>query len=541
VKLLSWLEKNKFVLLILSIGLIIVLWQLLLPGYILTLDMGFAPHAPFPRIALGGYWNGALFRLPLYVLGLVFPSWLVQKIMLVGLFILLAVSGFRFISPSSSRLTRFWLGLLFVFNPFVYTRFLAGQWTILYAYGLLPLVWYFAEKSGKGERRASVWLGLSLVLTFAFSLHIGVMGLFVWVFALLGSMSVRSVRAWVSSALAGLVLFVGSLYWLIPAFLRKGTSLLEIIDDRHTQAFRTVGDSVLGTVGNVLALYGFWGEREPWAKQFIWAKDYTLLWAVSGGILAAFILVGVYRQLRNRETRRRAVSLLVLGLLAVIFSCGVGDSPFAPINNWLFSHVGFWQGFRDSQKWSAVLVLVYVFFAAQGLAGKYPRVRTIVASLAALVYTFPMLFGFWGQLKPVWYPEAWYRANALLKQDPNCKALFLPWHAYFSLKFNRNLLTANPARDFFDCSLVLSRQVELGAIGDQGPVDPAYDAIEGVVTGKDDWNSEQSLAILQASGIEYVIFAKDIEDSDAWHYDFLHQPSLKSYTWDGLTMYQLTH
>ncbi len=531
----------------LGIGIIVVLWKLLLPGYVLTLDMAPGRQVPFPRIGLGGYWNAALFRWPMYVLGLVVPSWVVQKLTFLGLFITLPLCGFRSILPSSSTRTRIWIALFYTINPFVYTRFLAGQWTILVAYSFLPLVWHFATKLKEGEKRSAIFLGLALLGTFAFSLHIGVIALFVWAFALLGWMSIRSVRAWAMNVLAGAVLVVGSLYWLIPAFVRKGSSLLEIIDVRHIEAFRTTTDPLLGTIGNVLALGGFWGEREIWANRFIWPmRTQPVLWGIAGGVLAALIVWGIVSTLRKQELRRQGTALLALGACALVFSCGVGDSIFSSINEWLFTHVGFWNGFRDSQKWSGVLVLVYAYFGGRGIdalrdAPRRQLIVTVAGILATLTFTYPMLFGFWGQLKPVWYPDSWYQANEVLKRDKDCKALFLPWHAYFTLKFNRDLLTASPARDFFDCELVMSRQIEIGGIGQQGPLDPAYDAIEGVVTGKDGWNPEQSLALLRQSGIRYVIFAHDIKEQDQWRYDFLNQPSLKLYTWDGLTLYQLTN
>ena len=113
----------------------------------------------------------------------------------------------------------------------------------------------------------------------------------------------------------------------------------------------------------------------------------------------------------------------------------------------------------------------------------------------------------------------------------------MPWHGYFSLKFNQDHLNTNPARDFFDCTMIVSREVELGQIGNQGPPDPVYDAIEGVVTGQDHLTSSEHAAILRDLGIKYVVYAQDVRESDVQKYDFLNQITHPLYTWDGLTLY----
>lgn len=533
-------------LLILLVFIAIVTFGMLGSGYILTLDHVIADRDILLLPASFEYWNMLPFRFLFYALNLVLPGVLLSNILVLCTISLIFSSSYYFFRHEhDGGYASLFVSLFYAINPFVYTRFLAGQWVLLAAYGFFPCLLHLCSRSFESQnihkKTVPILLGLSIALIGSLSIHAFVMAVSITLFYFVGVARLRSMEHWKAFFLVILSVVVATSYWTVPAVLESKVSILTTFDWRHLNAFRTADSPVIGTLGNVMALYGFWGEREPWAGQFIWTKDYPIFWLISGCILGYFIFSGVFYYLKDRSTRRKGIAFLVLGIMSVIFSCGVGDSIFKSINSWLFLNSGFWQGFRDSQKWSGVLVLVYVFFAGHGVRGRCTRMRSVFASLAVLIYTFPMLFGFWGQLKPVQYPEAWYRANAILQKDPDCKALFLPWHLYFTLKFNHGLLTASPARDFFECELVTSRQVELGEIGQQGPVDPAYDAIEGVVTGKDGWNSEQSLEILRTAGIKYVIFAKDIQDSDQWKYEFLNQPSLKSYTWDGLTIYQLTN
>lgn len=522
---------------------------LLLPGYILTLDMVFAPHILPPIAMIDVYRNGWVIRWLLHVLSLIFSGWLVQKLLLLTLFLSLPFLASRFLLPSVSSKTRSFLAAFFLFTPFVYTRFLAGHWTHLFAYALFPLVWHESLRlfvRGVGEWKRGVGFGLLLALVFAFSLHLGVMALFLAAGGFIVTWPERSSFFARSLLIASATFLLATSYWTIPAFLHRDASILTGFTATHLEAFRPAADPYLGTIGNLLALYGFWGEREPWAQQFIWVKAWPWLCGISGAVLAALIVSGFVLAVRTPERRREACVLLVLGILALIFASGVAQTPFLSINQWLFAHIGFWRGFRDSQKWIAVLAFVYVFFAGitmeriQQLSSRVWRwILTIVSFAAVFVYSFPMLGGFWGQVKPVWYPASWEQANAILREDPACKAVFLPWHAYFSLKFNHDLLTLSPARDFFSCEIVQSREVELGGIENQGPPDPAYDALEGVITGKDGYSPAQSIELLRAQGIHFVIFAKDIQGSDPWTYSFLDVAGVYKSEFEGLTLYRL--
>lgn len=528
---------------------ILFLWRLLLPGFILALDAVFAPSYKIPILFDSDFFNLAPYRALIHVLGLFIPIWLLEKLLLLTLFLSLPFLASRFLLPSSSLKTRSFLAAFFLFTPFVYTRFLAGHWTHLFAYALFPLVWHESLRLfvwGVGEWKRGVGFGLLLALVFAFSLHLGVMALFLAAAGLIVAWPERSSFFVRSLLIASVTFLLATSYWTIPAFLHRDASILTGFTAAHLEAFRPAADPHLGTIGNLLALYGFWGEREPWAQQFIWVKSWPWLWGISGAVLAALIASGFVLAIRTRERRREACALFVLGALALIFASGVAQTPFLAINQWLFAHIGFWRGFRDSQKWIAVLSLVYVFFAGiameriQHLSSRVWRwIFTIISFAAVFVYSFPMLGGFWGQVKPVWYPASWEQANAILREDPACKAVFLPWHAYFSLKFNHDLLTLSPARDFFSCEILQSREVELGGIENQGPPDPAYDALEGVITGKDGYSPAQSIELLRAQGIHFVIFAKDIQGSDPWTYSFLDAAGVYKSEFEGLTLYRL--
>jgi hypothetical protein len=144
-----------------------------------------------------------------------------------------------------------------------------------------------------------------------------------------------------------------------------------------------------------------------------------------------------------------------------------------------------------------------------------------------LVYTPMMLFGFNGQLHPVWYPDSWHEANKVLKSDPDCKAVFLPWHLYYSLSFNNDLITANTASQFFDCEIVSANGAEIGEISSTGVYGESYDRIEAAVTNNDYSSSVATIATLRDENIKYVIFTDDLMRDDIYSYPFLAGTSME--------------
>jgi hypothetical protein len=151
---------------------------------------------------------------------------------------------------------------------------------------------------------------------------------------------------------------------------------------------------------------------------------------------------------------------------------------------------------------------------------KYKRIAFYVLLAIPLFYTPMMLFGFSSQLKTVQYPVSWAEVNNILKEDKNCKALFLPWQQYYSLKFNNDILTGNPARNYFDCDIMAGKNMELGDISSQGGNGEEYDEIEKVVMNNEA-DPNTTIEFLKQKGIKYIIFTNDAVDEDDYKYPFL--------------------
>ncbi len=507
--------------------------------------MAMVPSLSAIRFSEGGFINALPLKLVIYLVNLVSPGWIVQKLVLLGLFFCLPFFSFRYLLPTkSSRFARSWTALFYTVNPFVYTRFLAGQWYQVVSYALLPWVIHQALvvaglRDPSAEKKDWVdpaLLGIGLAAVFVFSLHIGVM-LFLFVTMTLVFSSLkkqpRILIARCATALA--VFFMCTSYWTVSYLTNQSGGILSQFDQRHWEAYRTASDAQLGTVGNVLALRGFWAEAKPWANQFIWPQSHPTLFAVTLFAIGLLVLFGMIVTVRDEKERRIGWILVGTLVFATVFSSGLGESGFYRFNLWLFEHIGFWRGFRDTQKWSVLIALVYAYFGGRGLVvilnrkdlRIWVRSFSVVASMAAVLgYTWPMLGGFWGQLSPVWYPDSWKQANAIVKEEPNCKALFLPWHQYLQYGFTNKILVANPAKEYFDCDVIMSRHVELESIDIQSVPDPAYDAIDGIVTGRDGWEPEQAVDILRQAGVKFILQSHDMVEEDLWQYGFLNASSI---------------
>ncbi len=121
---------------------LLVLGPLLLPGYVLTLDMVFTPVLRMPDQVSSSY----LFRALLHLLDIVLPADLVQKVMLFAILLLTGLGMHRLMESLPARkpadavppLALYFAGLLYTINPFTYDRLLAGQYNVLFGYALLP-------------------------------------------------------------------------------------------------------------------------------------------------------------------------------------------------------------------------------------------------------------------------------------------------------------------------------------------------------------------------------------------------------------------
>ncbi len=527
----AWFYRHSDALIFLGLA-VLIMGGMLTPGYVLTLDGIFAPEMKvYPSEE--GFNNALPLNWLIHMATGLIPSWVVQKIFLVGLFFAIGYGAFLFLPVGKNRTVRFFGALTFLFNPFVYSRFIAGHWFHLFGYALLPLlIDRLLNFSRKNSYFSALQLTITLFLISLFSIHFFLMSVllsFCWMVFLIGKAIRQSQkdlgRRVENSLLSGVALILVSLWWLIPAVNRPET-IEARFDAIHWEAFSAGGYKWVGILLNVFSLNGFWGERNFWAKSFLWPQDYATFW-LAFGILIFLTGTGVYFGWQDKKKKIKTVFFFLLGLFAFIFSLGVSKTIFGGLNRWIFEYVPFWSGFRDSQKWSGLLVLSYAVLGAQGLNYWLPKLkekkwdfsgaRAIFVFFVPLFLGFLLWFGLWGQIKPVFYPISWQETKNYL-DERRAKALFLPWHGYMSFGWNDNLILANPVKRYFGEGHFFGRSVELGEIYDQEREEKYLELDELV---RDEENPEDLLNFLSDNNINYIIHFKDLGDKDTLNYPAL--------------------
>jgi hypothetical protein len=530
---------------------LLIMAPLLGAGYVFTLDMAWLPHLPWPSVVDSGY----VFQGILHILNLILVSWVIQKLVLLTILFLaglgahrLALLGLKEKEKGWDRVAPYVAGVLFVVNPFTYERFVVGQYLVLLGYALLP--WFAASlfrwlRAPSWRRAAGVlaW-GMAICLAsihfIGFAVLIAIIAIAVWSIAQWHDWN-RLKLHWLQAGVIALGGVLLNLLWLIPwRHSASAVSAVGAFDERQFQAFATAGSNSWAVLGNVLSLYGFWGERH---LLYLIPRDSFGWWWVPGLVIAGVIIAGIWRVVRRRDLL--GITLLVVMVMAVFLASGIAFAPMAGVTRWLVAHVPLYRGYREPEKWVAVIALAYSYFAAQGVPvllsaiRRTWRLRTAESFVAAMLiiapvgYTPTMLFGASGQLKAVDYPPGWYTVEGRLQADSgNYRVLALPWHQYIYLDFAERTV-ANPAVGFFDKALS-SDDPQLGYTS---PLSSLSARIQPLLA--DGGSGTDIGPALARDGVKYVLLLTTAQSSD---YGWLGaQPNFKVVErTPSVTLYQNT-
>ncbi len=630
----SYFKKHTTLFFAISV-VVVVLWQLLLPGYVILLDWPAGPLLKFQFSDVTSFIN-APSGLILTGLNYFLPSWIIQKLLMFGIFFLAVYLPLKLLGDKNFKLfsktsTKYFLALFLAINPFVYERFIAGQWRVLVGYlTVFPLIYFIIEFHSQGifpDWRQARNIFLTLLVTGFFSVHflaidslIILFYIFYRLFLTVGEVIKNQIviidekstpnpsfekggglkgestlshsftkkerklksprnppftkrgRLWKSTPnhsqasggelnwfgkifLAGIVFIITSSYWLIP-YLKQGDSVLNNFNSAHQRAFATAQNEEWSVLENVIVMHGFWGEDHKWVEQFKLPKN-SPLFMTGFYVLMILVILGLFSFWRDKKYRWLAVWLFLLGVTGIIFSAGVRNNVFQDVNLWLFNNISFWKGFRDTQKWSGVLVVVYALLASRGVGtigrvvnNKFKHGEQIIVGggiILILLMAPQMLFGFGRQIKTTWYPPEWTEVSQKLimdgiEKEKSAKILFLPWHQYYSLQFNDNHLSANPANNFFPGQIILGHNTELWGIKSLPGNIENYSLLEKRITSNNP-NPEfinETVKIFKDNNIKYIIWTDDLLKSDIYEYPFLQSPFLKKIIErDNIVLYKI--
>jgi hypothetical protein len=529
--------------LIFSLLALVVMGPMLKSGFVLTLDMVFTPKLPAPSSLSNVY----VFQELLHIINLVLSGQVIEKLLIFAILLLCGLGMYRLIDTQSNW-PRYFGGVFYMINPFTYERWMAGQYLVLAGYALLPfLVRSLIGFGQRPDRRAAGRLSLWYTALVLVSIHIFVMTVLLGVIMFLAHLLGQAPKGhyyrdlWRSAAWAIGGFLVLNCYWLIGILTGHSTisQTIDSIGSRDLSAFATATNVHTGLLFNVLSLCGFWLERY---KRYAMPNHILAAWIIVFILLASLVLVGA-RSLKKRQSLP-AASLAIGGLIGLVMALGPKAAVSGGLVRAIINHAPLMRGFREPEKFSALIVLAYAYFAAYGLDAILRRLpakaearREIIreaAILLPIIYVPTMIFGFANQLKPVQYPASWSSYEAQLKQQPaQGKILFLPWHEYMSYDFSPRII-ANPSPAFFSANVIAGTNAQFGGVNDPDPT-PTSRFIENQVLAH---TNQTDLAVqLTKLRVQYVLLANGY---DANQYGWLNrQTGLKQISdRPGLAVYK---
>jgi len=525
----KWLPYLVYALLSLAI-----LGPLLLPGYILTLDMLFTPDMDSTTQLYGlseSISARSPFLLSMQVVSDIIPAWLLQKVILFLIFFLAGLGAHKLVPFKGAG--SYFAGLLYMVNPFTYVRFMAGQWPLLAAYALIPFgVKAFLELLEKGGMKNTIKLILLSTLVGVMLIH----GLFLLLLVFLVIFVVKLINERKNPArllqisryvgISAAMFLVLNVYWLIPV-LTAGTARLEQIGQADLLLFAPKAVGEAGVAFALASMHGFWNPG------WVYASNFIPFWPVLFVFILFLAVYGFLSILKDKKARWVTISLAVVGIVSFAFAAGATLKLTRPVFEWFFNNLVFVRGFRDSQKFVALLCLSYAYLGGLGVETlsvefrqRRKRLRRvganvfiILALLVPLFYSFP-IFGSWGQLKATDYPEEWYEINDYLNQDDDdFNVLFLPWHQYMDYSWlpNTNKRVASPARQFFNKPIISGDNIEAGGKY-SGSTNPISKYVEFLLDNASNVNNLGEL--LAPLNVKYVLLVHEVGYA---RYNFLYQ------------------
>lgn len=485
-----------------------ILLPLLRPGFILTLDMVFTPVLHMPQTVTSSYPFHAL----LHILNMLIPADVLQKCVLLITFILAGVGMHRLVRTLRVQPIEWGVyagSILYVVNPFTYSRLMAGQYAVLLGYALLP--WCLRRLilfARYPDMRRAVTLGLLVVCIGIVSIHtLGAVAILAGAAGIASIWRRRNLRPYIKYASVTLGVFIVlSSYWIMPLALGQGRTaqVIQNFGTADVTAFATTGGSSIGKLGNIARLQGFWAESR---QLYLLPQKGSVLWGLTALMIIGLTIAGL--MWLRKYSPHVSTALGIGAVAAAVLATGIAAGPLAAI------------GLREPHKLVSLVALTYSVGVAYGIHALLQKCRTyhpgVYAAAAVCSIILPLLFTrvmFWGasgQLTARHYPASWEAVNTQLTQDPDHKngtTLFLPWHQYMPFSFSDNRIIANPAAAYFDTPVIVSTDPEYkGATS--GPQTAAQQLVARLLQHSAD--SKDFGRQLADHHIKYVVLAKEAD------------------------------
>ena len=401
--------------------------------------------------------------------------------------------SYYYISKTIKDKKRYLFAFIFFFNPFVYTKIMIGQLSILIAYLLIPVFLYylFNMLETKLERKSVLKLALITTILGAMTPHFFVfyiLMVFVGMFCYLDKQQLK--KSMKSIGLFLIILLLLNVYWIQGMF---AGGMLSEINEKHEDFFAPKQTQGVSAISKVIGMWGFWREN---ANQTAYSLMPSFLWYLLIGSLVVLVILNYNFSEKDKKSR----FYYILFWMGLILGVGISHPYTGKIAEFLFSNVPFFNGFRDSHKFVAFVCLGYAYFLpkTQDILKNKKIIISLLVALLIISVNFQM-FNLSGEIQGANYPEEYSELNTFLNsQQVTGKIIFLPWEGYLTYNWSKSV----------------SRDGRVGAFAN-GIID------RGVVTGPDEYGgnsgfrqevsqclSQEDINCLKEIGVDYIIYER---------------------------------
>jgi hypothetical protein len=456
------------------LSLVILGPAVLTGGYVLRGDMVFVPDQPWKSAWLGldgGVPRAVPMDAIVWIFGQVLPGDIVQKLLLTGSLIVLALGvarllrGIGAVGRAAAMTFACW-------NPWVFERLAIGQWaTVL---GLAALPWLLSAVVECRRGATAGWLLLAAVAAPS-------MGLTAVVVAVAVAATQRTSRSdWL---LLGAACIATNLPWIVPSLLRSGLDA----PPGQFAGFAATAESGAGTLASVLSLGGIW-------KISVVPAERTTGVVVGAAAVLSLVAVAVLHE--RRRDLAGANGLLIAAALSFVLAA----LPLSDALGDLARSVPALGILRDSTRYLAPLVLVVALGFGLLVHEVVSRARAAVLVALLPVALLPsMAWGLHGFLEPTHYPSSWYQARAVMQREGADITVVLPWRgSYRGFSWTDGHAVLDPAPRFFPGDVLVDDRTFLSdrVIASE---DPYLQRIDSALS------SNASATALRALGVRWVL------------------------------------
>lgn len=388
-------------------------------------------------------------------LGKLLSTMVWQKIFYLWLFVWLWLAGF-WIGRRKSIGAGVAGWLLIVCNPFVFDRFIHGQFNVIGWLVLLTRSWVFLLSyiDNKQSYKPLIitwllrWLACSLLYHSVF------------IVALFGILFLFTNHTSIQKKLTDIFI----LWWctilpilnVIGGILIGESSLISTVSsiDNQSTLFR-----IYDAESPVLAAWrldGFWRGMYQAFDTSYWSFHYPSLAFL---FIFIFVVLGyLYLCTYHVYKKFRIISWGIV-LLAYILALAGNGWWFDIIHHTIYTFIPWYSGMRDPQKWMIIILILYIVYYTHSFSLVEKTTHRLKYIVLAFMFAVPVLYGHnmiihTRYFQASTYPNDWYQVKQYFHNHPPCQTsgcydiLVVPWHLYMAFHFGNGII-GNPSDRFF--------------------------------------------------------------------------------------------